>query len=363
MIQQISTMQHTAATLDAEEQPVLVQQPSPQGRVPVFSSQAQMAEDLAGFIEQMAEADAEAGEWLMQGAPDVQAPIEPEHVPGTQEQEADLPPLVAEQWLQGMQDQRLVVIEARDGSLSPVGQVKAQPLEPEFGPDSPRAADPLKEDSLRSGKDFTDPLTLVRDRSVGHAVIGSAPASSVLPSPIVIAERGEVLLPVETVSVASSEKGQQIRLESAERTIRLQAPEAKWGEQMLHGLRKHVELQLQQRAQNVSIRLDPPELGSLEVFLSHESGRLSVQISAAHGDVARLLQQASERLRQELMEQNFLQVSVQVSADGEQRQQEHAQNRSRFPAETMPVMANENRVGSRAETRSSGRSNDVLVTV
>nr|WP_313403688.1 flagellar hook-length control protein FliK [Pseudomonas sp.] len=113
---------------------------------------------------------------------------------------------------------------------------------------------------------------------------------------------------------------------AAERPLKLHAPQAQWGEQMLASLREHVDLQINQRIQNATIRLDPPELGSLEIFLSHESGRLSVQLSAANADVARLLQQTSERLRQELVGQNFVQVNVQVSADAQGgRQQQQAQ--------------------------------------
>lgn len=113
---------------------------------------------------------------------------------------------------------------------------------------------------------------------------------------------------------------------AAERPLKLHAPQAQWGEQMLASLREHVDLQISQRIQNATIRLDPPELGSLEIFLSHESGRLSVQLSAANADVARLLQQTSERLRQELVGQNFMQVNVQVSADAQGgRQQQQAQ--------------------------------------
>ena len=84
---------------------------------------------------------------------------------------------------------------------------------------------------------------------------------------------------------------------------------------MLHALRETVEVQVQQRFQQATIRLDPPELGSLEIFISHENGRLSVHISAAQTDVVRLIAATSERLRQELVEQNTLQVQVQVSSD------------------------------------------------
>ena len=100
-----------------------------------------------------------------------------------------------------------------------------------------------------------------------------------------------------------------------ERGLKLAAPQARWGEQMLHALRETVQVQVQQRFHQAAIRLDPPELGSLEILVTQEPGRLSVQISAAQGEVARLLQHTSERLRQELVEHNALQVEVQVSSD------------------------------------------------
>lgn len=145
--------------------------------------------------------------------------------------------------------------------------------------------------------------------------------------------------------------------------LKLQAPEAKWGEQMLHALREHVEVQLQQRQQSASIRLDPPELGSLEIHLSHESGRLTVQLSAANADVARLLQQTSDRLRQELVAQQFVQVNVQVGADGRsgrQGQSQQGHDDEAVLAAAAPTSAAT--VGSGAG-RSSDRGKDVLVTV
>lgn len=148
---------------------------------------------------------------------------------------------------------------------------------------------------------------------------------------------------------------------TAERPLKLHAPQTQWGEQMLASLREHVELQINQRIQNATIRLDPPELGSLEIFLSHESGRLSVQLSAASADVARLLQQTSERLRQELVGQNFVQVNVQVSADaqgGRQQQQAQAQ---RWIAEDEVAAAVALPAGG--ERNGAQSTSDVLVTV
>ncbi|MEN0036246.1 MAG: flagellar hook-length control protein FliK [Cellvibrio sp.] len=145
-----------------------------------------------------------------------------------------------------------------------------------------------------------------------------------------------------------------------ERTLKLHGTEAKWGEQMLQTLRENVGLQLQHRQQNATIRLDPPELGSMEIFLSHESGRLTVQISASQGDVARLLQQTSDRLRQELVNQQFVQVNVQVSSDNHGGQR-HSQQQSAQWNEEQITQNHQS-----AETTSSGKNtthNDILVTV
>ena len=147
-----------------------------------------------------------------------------------------------------------------------------------------------------------------------------------------------------------------------ERTLKLQAPEARWGEQMLHALRDNVELQLNQRVQSATIRLDPPELGSLEIYLRHESGQLNVQISASQGEVARLLMQTSDRLRQELVGQNFMQVEVQISADTQQGQQGQQQPRH-VPLADEPAVIAGNALDRSGQPRTGPTGEDVLVTV
>lgn len=144
-----------------------------------------------------------------------------------------------------------------------------------------------------------------------------------------------------------------------ERGLKLVAPQARWGEQMLKALRETVEIQVQQRFQQATIRLDPPELGSLEIFISHESGRLSVHISAAQTDVARLLAHSSERMRQELVQQNLLHVDVQVSSDSRGQS-------SREQARQQPEPAIAQAIEEEAqipEIVPTGYGSDVLVTV
>src|SRR5690554_1168137 len=152
-----------------------------------------------------------------------------------------------------------------------------------------------------------------------------------------------------------------------ERTLKLQGPETKWGEQLLQALRDNVELQMQQRVQNTTIRLDPPELGSMEITLSHEQGRLNVQISAQHSDVVRLLQQTSDRLRHELVAQNFTQVDVEIS--GGQPGQQHSQRDQARLFNEQSVLANQHEADQSdahhlaPEQQKSAQHNDVLVTV
>lgn len=103
----------------------------------------------------------------------------------------------------------------------------------------------------------------------------------------------------------------------------------KWGEQMMQVLHDRVTLQAQQNMQEAKIRLDPPELGKLDLFVRVEGDRLSVQINANAAATREALIQVSERLRAELQSQNFVHVEVNVSS-GDSQQQGSNQN---YPSE------------------------------
>ena len=183
-------------------------------------------------------------------------------------------------------------------------------------------------------------LTIPRDSAPLAALVEALPGPELATAPAPLAQGAPAHGPV------------------LERGLKLDTPQARWGEQMLHALRETVEVQVQQRFQQATIRLDPPELGSLEIYVSHESGRLSVHISAAQADVARLLASTSERLRQELVEHNSLQVQVQVSSDS---QGHSPRDQGRSPREHAIAEAAPQAQAS-AES-STQRDNGVLVTV
>lgn len=104
-------------------------------------------------------------------------------------------------------------------------------------------------------------------------------------------------------------------------SVRIDTQAGKWGEQMLQVLHDRVTLQAQQHLQEAKIRLDPPDLGKLDLVVRVEGDRLSVQINANAAATREALMQVSDRLRAELQSQNFVHVDVNVGADqGDQRQ-------------------------------------------
>ncbi|SDT23752.1 type III secretion system needle length determinant [Halopseudomonas xinjiangensis] len=142
--------------------------------------------------------------------------------------------------------------------------------------------------------------------------------------------------------------------------IRLQGSEARWGEQMLQALRDQVEMQLAQRSQHATIRLDPPDLGSLDIQINHEQGKLSIQINAGQADVARLLNMLSERLRHELLGQNFSEVTVQIGGNADQGRE----RRQRQADDAGPESIAAARVIESARTDSNrDPAGDVLISV
>lgn len=102
-----------------------------------------------------------------------------------------------------------------------------------------------------------------------------------------------------------------------ERTIGVDTRSAQWGEALIHMLKENIHFQLGQQQQVSTIRLDPPSLGKLEIAIQLEAGKLTVHIGASQADVCRTLQQCGDALRTQLTQQNFVQVEVQVSPDGQ----------------------------------------------
>ncbi|KXF81078.1 flagellar hook-length control protein FliK [Enterovibrio coralii] len=103
--------------------------------------------------------------------------------------------------------------------------------------------------------------------------------------------------------------------------IRVDTQGGKWGEQMMQVLQDRVSFQAQQNLQEARIRLDPPELGKLDVIVRVEGDRLNVQLNASAVATREALVQLSERLRAELQTDHFVHVDVNVGAEHHQKKQ------------------------------------------
>lgn len=107
--------------------------------------------------------------------------------------------------------------------------------------------------------------------------------------------------------------------------VRLPDNQAQWGQQLIHLLHDKVELQVNQQIKQAHIRLDPPELGRLELTVRIEGDRLNVQLNAAHPAVRDALIQSMEKLRMSLAPHHSGGVDVNVGHGGEQNSHQHRQ--------------------------------------
>lgn len=142
--------------------------------------------------------------------------------------------------------------------------------------------------------------------------------------------------------------------------IRMEADEAKWAQQLHAALNDRLQLQVRNQVQHATIRLDPPEMGKVDISLQIENGRMQVHINASSGETYRALQQISNELRQSLTEQNFVQVNVQVSSQSGQSQQGQRGQQMNAPQDGPAAGAEI----AAEETRSAATKDDsVLLTV
>lgn len=107
-----------------------------------------------------------------------------------------------------------------------------------------------------------------------------------------------------------------------ESQLTLAANQKEWSQQLHHVLGERLQLQVENKVQHATIRLDPPDMGKIDISVHMEGGKLQVHINASQGDVYRALQQSCAELRQTLTGQNSAAVEVQISANSQQQQRQ-----------------------------------------
>jgi len=96
-------------------------------------------------------------------------------------------------------------------------------------------------------------------------------------------------------------------------TIKLAGPPTAWRQSLQEALGDRLHLQVGKNVEQAVIRLEPPQLGRIDIAIRHSNGTLEVNISATNGEVLRQLQNVSENLRSDLAQRQYTDVAVSVT--------------------------------------------------
>ncbi|OLF72804.1 LafE [Pseudoalteromonas haloplanktis] len=123
---------------------------------------------------------------------------------------------------------------------------------------------------------------------------------------------------------------------------KLKEAPSEWGQRLLHVLGDKVKLQIGQQLQRAQIRLDPPNLGSIEISINIEGDKTSVSLTTSNAQVRDAIAQTLEQLRQSLSQNSNTTVDVNLS-DKQQQPQQQSDNSDIANNHTeMPSMDDDN---------------------
>lgn len=117
-----------------------------------------------------------------------------------------------------------------------------------------------------------------------------------------------------------------------------------WGRDLMAALGDRLSMQVHQNIKEARIRLDPPELGRIEMTVRLDGDRLNIQLNASQHQVRDLLAQHVDRLRADLLAQNHQSVDVHVGHQNDQRHSRPGDDRDEildnnlFAAETSDAL-------------------------
>ena len=125
----------------------------------------------------------------------------------------------------------------------------------------------------------------------------------------------------------------RVQTDAGNRTVTLQPNQpTQWREPMLNALGERVQWQMQRGVDQAVIRLEPPQMGRIDIVIRQDAGGLQVQLNATHREVVQQLHAVSDALRQDLGQRQSLEVNVQVG-DPSRREADAQGRRQRQDAE------------------------------
>lgn len=133
--------------------------------------------------------------------------------------------------------------------------------------------------------------------------------SEAVASPQVSERHLTTLLAVQTAATTTPSRTEWV----VTSTLTLDSNSSSWQQQLVDTLEERVQWQSNQQVKQATIRLDPPELGRLELSVRQEGDRLSVQIHTSNQTLREALQESRDQLRQVLIPQYGAGVEVDIS--------------------------------------------------
>ena len=114
-------------------------------------------------------------------------------------------------------------------------------------------------------------------------------------------------------AIAGAAASQPASAAPASDTVKLAGPPTAWRQSLQEALGERMHVQVGKGIEQAVIRLEPPQLGRIDIAIRHSAGSLEVNISATNGEVLRQLQTVSDNLRSDLSQRQFTEVAVTVT--------------------------------------------------
>jgi flagellar hook-length control protein FliK len=208
-------------------------------------------------------------------------------------------------------------VAARAMTASPIALAGSEPLAAAVPGTLPMPAPAAQEQMVQAG---------TPDTGAGQEQApapGAAPASGEAGARQVAAtssDRGAVeqATPAAMPSTSAPASGWGIAASApsqpaAPATVALAGPPAAWRQTLHEALGDRLQMQVGNNFQQAVIRLEPPDLGRIDIAIRHSAGTLEVALSATHGEVVRQLHSVSDNLRNDLAGRQYSEVTISVS--------------------------------------------------
>jgi flagellar hook-length control protein FliK len=132
--------------------------------------------------------------------------------------------------------------------------------------------------------------------------------------------RATAAVPAATTASAGLTAGAPAAPAASGATVKLAGTPEQWQQPLRQALGDRLQLNLQRNNDHAVIRLEPPNMGSIEISIRHSAGALQVNLSANNSEVLRQLNAIGDSVRQDLSTRQFSDVAVTVSSSRAQSQ-------------------------------------------